>query len=208
MLHLPERKRVRSIRPDRSSNELLRAGADDARRGAAHATRGVGRIINIGSVLAFCRCIWRALFRHQAAVEAIRITRPRASHERHPGLGHRTGYTKSIRRELHEPDAKVDEYREARAGMPKGAEVMATASRQTSWPTPAECDQAARPKVRYPRVALRRLRLLRRFAPAGVVDAGIRRTAARRPDAVAVSHLNMSGDGILPGAKLFTFVSS
>jgi hypothetical protein len=45
---------------------------------------------------------------------------------------------------------------------------------------------AARPKLRYPAGgAARRLRLLRRFAPAGVVDAGLRKNL--RLDALTAS---------------------
>jgi NAD(P)-dependent dehydrogenase (short-subunit alcohol dehydrogenase family) len=77
-----------------------------------------------------------------------------------------------------EPDAKLDAYREARAGMIKRvAEVMATAELPgVVADTVLKAANAARPKVRYPAGRLaNRLRLLRRFAPAGVVDAGIRR---------------------------------
>src|SRR5262249_3586822 len=77
-----------------------------------------------------------------------------------------------------EPDATLDEYRKARAGMSKRViEVMATAE-----PPGVVADavlkaaSAARPKIRYAAGRLAsRLRLLRRFAPAGVVDAGIRK---------------------------------
>ena len=56
---------------------------------------------------------------------------------------------------------------------------------------------AARLKVRYPAGGVAsRLRLLRRFAPAGVVDAGIRKDlAARRADGVAALPLGL-GEGV------------
>ena len=77
-----------------------------------------------------------------------------------------------------EPDAKLDEYRNARAGMMKRvAEVMATAEPPSVVAdTVLKAANAARPKVRYPAGRLANiLRLLRRFAPAGVMDAGIRK---------------------------------
>jgi NAD(P)-dependent dehydrogenase (short-subunit alcohol dehydrogenase family) len=90
-----------------------------------------------------------------------------------------------------EPDAKLDEYREARAGVNKRVnEVMATAEQPgVVADTVLEAASAARPKVRYAAGKLaKRLRFLRRFAPAGLVDAEIRKdlrldalTAAQPP---------------------------
>jgi hypothetical protein len=77
-----------------------------------------------------------------------------------------------------EPDAKLDEYREARAGISKRVnEVMAVAdSPGVVADTVLRAASAAHPKIRYTAGRLaNRLRLLRRFAPAGIVDAGIRR---------------------------------
>jgi hypothetical protein len=77
-----------------------------------------------------------------------------------------------------EPDAKLDEYREAREGLNKRViEVMATAEQPgVVADTVLKAANAAHPKIRYAAGRLaNRLRLLRRFAPAGVVDAGIRK---------------------------------
>jgi NAD(P)-dependent dehydrogenase (short-subunit alcohol dehydrogenase family) len=76
------------------------------------------------------------------------------------------------------PDAPLDEYREVRSAVDKrvkevvegadGPEIVAE--------TVLQAALAARPKLRYAAGGLAsRLRLLRRFAPAGVVDAGIRK---------------------------------
>jgi hypothetical protein len=56
-------------------------------------------------------------------------------------------------------------------------EVMATADQpQVVADVVLRAASAAHPKLRYPAgAAATRLRLLRRFAPAGVMDAGIRR---------------------------------
>src|SRR5881628_3033735 len=76
------------------------------------------------------------------------------------------------------PDSKLDEYREVRALLDKVLkEVMATADEPTVVADVVlEAAIADRPKLRYVAGALaNRLRLLRRFAPAGLVGAGIRK---------------------------------
>src|SRR5205085_6766931 len=76
------------------------------------------------------------------------------------------------------PDAKLDEYREVRARLDQVLErVMATGDEPA---VVADVVLAAaiadHPKLRYAAGGLaNRLRLLRRFAPAGLVDAGIRK---------------------------------
>jgi NAD(P)-dependent dehydrogenase (short-subunit alcohol dehydrogenase family) len=144
-------------------------------------TQGSGRIINIGSVLGFLPMPYGALY--SATKHAVEGYSESLDHElRTRGIRVSViepAYTKTpFDANFMEPDAKVDEYREARAGMIKRvAEVMATAE-----PPGVVADivlkaaNAARPKLRYPAGRLaNRLRLLRRFAPAGVMDAGIRK---------------------------------
>ena len=77
-----------------------------------------------------------------------------------------------------EPDSKLDEYREVRAALGKRLkEVMATADEPSVVADVVlKAANAARPKLRYTAGGLAgRLRLLRTFAPAGMVDAGIRK---------------------------------
>jgi short-subunit dehydrogenase len=77
-----------------------------------------------------------------------------------------------------EADAMLDEYREARAAMGKRLkEVVAAADEpQVVAEVVLEAARAVSPKLRYTAGgAASRVRLLRRFAPAGMVDAGIRR---------------------------------
>ena len=77
-----------------------------------------------------------------------------------------------------EPDAKLDEYREVRASLVNTLnKVMATADEPSVVADVVlKAAGAARPNLRYTAgVVAGRLRLLRRFAPAGVLDAGIRR---------------------------------
>jgi NAD(P)-dependent dehydrogenase (short-subunit alcohol dehydrogenase family) len=143
--------------------------------------KGRGRIINIGSVLGFLPMPYGALY--SATKHAVEGYSESLDHElRTRGIRVSViepAYTKTpFDANFMEPDAKLDAYREARAGMIKRvAEVMATAELPgVVADTVLKAANAARPKVRYPAGRLaNRLRLLRRFAPAGVVDAGIRR---------------------------------
>jgi short-subunit dehydrogenase len=76
------------------------------------------------------------------------------------------------------PDSKLDEYRGVRAHMDTVLrDVMATADEPTVVADVVlKAAMADRPKLRYAAGALaNRLQLLRRFAPAGMVDAGIRK---------------------------------
>jgi hypothetical protein len=77
-----------------------------------------------------------------------------------------------------EPDSKLDEYREVRAALGKTMkEVLARADEpRVVADVVLEAASAARPKLRYTAGGLaRRLRFLRRLAPSGLVDAGIRK---------------------------------
>jgi NAD(P)-dependent dehydrogenase (short-subunit alcohol dehydrogenase family) len=143
--------------------------------------QGSGRIINIGSVLGFLPMPYGALY--AATKHAVEGYSESLDHElRTRGIRVSVvepAYTKTpFDANFMEPDAKLDEYREARAGVNKRVnEVMATAGQPgVVADTVLRAASAARPKVRYAAGKLaNRLRLLRRFAPAGLVDAGIRK---------------------------------
>src|SRR6266704_56475 len=143
--------------------------------------QGSGRIINIGSVLGFLPMPYGALY--AATKHAIEGYSESLDHELR---------TRGIRVSVIEPaytktpfdanflasDSKLDEYREVRAAVNKRVkEVMATAEQPgVVADTVLKAANAARPKIRYAAGRLaNRLRLLRRFAPAGLVDAGIRK---------------------------------
>jgi NAD(P)-dependent dehydrogenase (short-subunit alcohol dehydrogenase family) len=143
--------------------------------------QGSGRIINIGSVLGFLPMPYGALY--AATKHAVEGYSESLDHElRTRGIRVSViepAYTKtSFDANVMEPDAKLDEYRKARDGVNKRVnEVMATAE-----PPGVVADavlkaaDAAHPKVRYTAGRLAsRLQLLRRFAPAGLVDAAIRK---------------------------------
>jgi NAD(P)-dependent dehydrogenase (short-subunit alcohol dehydrogenase family) len=143
--------------------------------------QGNGRIINIGSVLGFLPMPYGALY--AATKHAVEGYSESLDHElRTRGIRVSViepAYTKTpFDANFMEPDAKLDEYREARTGVSKRVtEVMATAeSPGVVADAVLKAANAARPKIRYPAGRLaNRLRWLRRFAPAGMVDAGIRK---------------------------------
>jgi len=143
--------------------------------------QGGGRIINIGSVLGFLPAPYMALY--AATKHAIEGYSESLDHElRTRGIRVsiiEPAYTKTqFNAHLLEADAKLDEYREVRAAMGKRlTEVLAAADEPgVVADVVVEAASAARPKLRYTagRVASR-VRLLRRFAPAGLLDSGIRK---------------------------------
>ena len=143
--------------------------------------QGNGRIINIGSVLGFLPMPYGALY--AATKHAVEGYSESLDHElRTRGIRVSViepAYTKTqFDANFLAPDSKLDEYREDRALLDKVLkEVMTTAD------DPAvvadvvlNAASAVHPKLRYTAGKLAgRLRLLRRFAPAALVDAGIRK---------------------------------
>jgi short-subunit dehydrogenase len=143
--------------------------------------QGGGRIINIGSVLGFLPMPFMALY--AATKHAIEGYSESLDHELRT-MGIRVSiiepaYTKTqFDAHLLEPDAKLEEYREVRAALGKKLKEVVVAADEPGVVADVvlKAASAARPKVRYPAGGVAsRLRLLRRFAPAGVVDAGIRK---------------------------------
>jgi NAD(P)-dependent dehydrogenase (short-subunit alcohol dehydrogenase family) len=153
--------------------------------------QGSGRIINIGSVLGFLPMPYGALY--SATKHAIEGYSESLDHEVRT-LGIRVSviepaYTKTpFDANFMAPDTKLDVYQEARDVVTKRVNaVMATA---TDPAVVAEvvlkAATAAHPKRRYTAGALAaRLQWLRRFAPASVVDAALRKDL--RLDTIAVT---------------------
>lgn len=143
--------------------------------------QGSGHIINISSVLGFLPMPYGALY--AATKHAVEGYSESLDHElRTRGIRVsiiEPAYTKTpFDANFIEPDVKLDEYREARAGVSKRVnEVMATAdSPVVVAETVLMAANATHPKIRYAAGKLaNRLRVLRRFAPARLVDAGIRK---------------------------------
>ena len=176
---------------EESSIEQARAIFDTNFFGIVRMTRAVlppmrrqgrGRIINIGSVMGFLPAPYMALY--AATKHALAGYSESLDHELRT-LGIRVSviepaYTKThFDASLLEPDATIEEYRDARTTVTR----QMRAALETADDPGVVADvvlkaaSAARPKLRYTAGGLaNRLRLLRRFAPAGAVDAGIRRT--------------------------------
>ena len=143
--------------------------------------QGGGRIINIGSVLGFLPMPYAALY--AATKHAVGGYSESLDHE----LRTRNirvsviepAYTKTqFDANFLAPDSMLDEYHEVRALLNKVLKnVMETADDPAVVADAVlKAAVAAQPKLRYTAGTLaNRLRLLRRFAPAGVLDAGIRK---------------------------------
>ena len=140
-----------------------------------------GRIINIGSVLGFLPAPYAALY--AATKHAVEGYSESLDHElRTRGIRVSViepAYTKTrFGANFVEPDSKLDEYREIRAVLGRTlAQVMAAADDPyIVADVVVEAASAARPKLRYTAgVRAGRLRMLRRFAPSGLIDTGIRK---------------------------------
>jgi len=143
--------------------------------------QGGGRIVNIGSILGLLPMPYGALY--SATKHAVEGYSESLDHElRTRGIRvsviepafTRTAFDAN----LMEPDTMLDEYRGNRAGM---NQLMVDAIAKGDDPAVVAdvvllAASAASPKLRYTAGSLAgRLRFLRRFAPAGLVDAGIRK---------------------------------
>jgi NAD(P)-dependent dehydrogenase (short-subunit alcohol dehydrogenase family) len=143
--------------------------------------QGSGRILNIGSVLGFLPAPYMALY--AATKHAVEGYSESLDHElRTRGirvLVIEPAYTKTqFDANFREPDAQLDVYRDARDGInARLRQIVKTADEpEIVANVVLEAATAERPKLRYTAGKLaRRLSLLRRFAPAGAVDAGVRR---------------------------------
>lgn len=143
--------------------------------------QGSGRIINIGSVLGLVPQPYGALY--AATKHAVEGYSESLDHElRTRGIRVSViepAYTKTqFDANFLEPDAKLDEYREIRLALGETlTKVMANADEPSVVADVVlKAASAAHPKLRYTAGAVAaRVRLLRRFAPAGLLDAGIRK---------------------------------
>jgi NAD(P)-dependent dehydrogenase (short-subunit alcohol dehydrogenase family) len=143
--------------------------------------QGAGRIINIGSVLGLLPMPYGALY--AATKHAIEGYSESLDHElRTRGIRVSViepAYTNTpFDANFLQPDAKLDAYRDARAAVSQRVkEVMATADQPgVVAEIVLKAARAVRPRLRYTAGGLAgRLTWLRRFAPAGLMDAGIRR---------------------------------
>jgi NAD(P)-dependent dehydrogenase (short-subunit alcohol dehydrogenase family) len=174
---------------EESSLDQARAIFDTNFFGLVRMTRAVvphmrrqasGRIINIGSVLGFLPMPYMALY--SATKHAVAGYSESLDHELRT-LGIRVSVVEPayintpFDANLMQPDAPLDVYREIRASVDKrvkevlvgadGPDVVAQVI--------VKAAQAVRPKIHYAPGLASRMQLLRRFAPASVLDAGVRK---------------------------------
>ena len=143
--------------------------------------QGRGRIINIGSVLGFLPMPYMALY--AASKHAIEGYSESLDHElRTRGIRVSViepAYTKTqFDANFVQPDSKLDEYREVRAKVGQRLKEVIQAADESGVVADVvlEAAIAAQPKLRYAAGRLaNRLRMLRRFAPVRLVDAGVRK---------------------------------
>ena len=193
---------------EESSIEQARSIFDTNFFGIVRMTRAVvphmrrqrsGRIINISSVFGFLPMPYMALY--VATKHAVEGYSESLDHElRTRGIRVSVIEPANTKTQfdanLLQPDSTLDEYRDVRAALGKVLKgVMATGDEPSVVADVVlKAATAERPKLRYSAGKLaNRLRLLRRFAPAGLVDAGIRKnlqldapTASRPRSAVLV----------------------
>jgi len=175
---------------EESSIEQARAIFDTNFFGIIRMTRAVvphmrregrGRIVNIGSVFGFLPMPYMALY--VATKHAVEGYSESLDHElRTRGIRvsviEPANTNTRFDANLLQPDAKLDEYRAVREAVEMKMKRMVESGDEPGVVADAvvRAALAARPKLRYTaggRAGF--LRLLRRFAPAGVLDAGIRK---------------------------------
>jgi len=143
--------------------------------------QGSGRIINIGSVLGFLPMPYGALY--AATKHAIEGYSESLDHElRTRGIRVSViepAFTKTqFEANFMEPDTKLDEYREVRAALAERTKVLVEAGDKPSVVADVvlRAALAAHPKRRYTAGGRARgLQFLRKYAPANLMDSGIRR---------------------------------
>jgi len=143
--------------------------------------QGSGRILNVSSVLGFLPAPYMALY--AATKHAVEGYSESLDHElRTRGIRVSTiqpAYTKTgFDANLLEPDTKLDEYRQIRAALDKRVKEAVEGGDEPTVvaDTVVKAAVAAHPKLKYTAGGLaRRLKFLRRFAPASLLDAGLRK---------------------------------
>lgn len=142
--------------------------------------QGSGRIINIGSVLGFLPMPYMALY--SATKHAVAGYSEALDHELRT-MGIRVSVVEPayintpFDANVMKPDAPLDLYHEVRASVGRRVkEVVASADGpEMVAKMVLKAARSSHPEIRYAPGAASRLRWLRRFAPASVLDAGVRK---------------------------------
>lgn len=141
---------------------------------------GRGRIINIGSVLGFLPMPYMALYSatkhavagysesldHELRTQGIRVSVVEPAYIKTPFDANQI-----------EPDAPLETYRRVREGVQKRVKEVLAGADGPGFVADVvvKAAQAARPKTHYTPGLAGRMRMLRNFAPASVLDAGVRK---------------------------------
>jgi len=142
--------------------------------------RRSGRIINIGSVLGFLPMPYMALY--SATKHAVAVYSEALDHELRT-MGIRVSVVEPayintpFDANLMKPDAPLDVYRDIRVRVERRVkEVLVSADGpEVVAEIVLKAAMADKPKRHYAPGLASRMRLLRRFAPASVLDAGVRK---------------------------------
>lgn len=142
--------------------------------------QGSGRIINIGSVLGFLPMPYMALY--SATKHAVAGYSEALDHELRT-MGIRVSVVEpayintSFDANLMKPDAPLEVYGEIRTGVESRVKEVLTGADGPDVVAKmvVSATMSRHPKVRYAPGLARRMRFLRRFAPASVLDAGVRK---------------------------------
>lgn len=143
-------------------------------------SRGSGRIINIGSIFGFLPMPYMALY--AATKHAVEGYSESLDHELRT-MGIRVSVIEPANTKtqfdanLLQADVKLDEYRDIREAVGKRMTELIEEADEPAVvaETVLKAATAANPKLRYAAGSAGRLQLLRTYAPAGMVDAGIRK---------------------------------
>ena len=142
--------------------------------------QGSGRIINMGSVLGFLPMPYMALYSatkhavagysealdHELRTQGIRVSVVAPAYINTP-----------FEANLMQPDAPLDVYRDIRGDVEKRVKEVLVNSDGPDVVAEMvlEAARAGRPKLHYTPGLANRMQLLRRFAPASMLDAGVRK---------------------------------
>lgn len=174
---------------EESSIEQAQAIFDTNFLGIVRMTRAVvphmrqkrsGRIINIGSVLGFLPMPYMALYsatKHAVAGYSEALDHELRTWGIHISVVEPAYINTPFEANVMKPDAPLDVYREVRAGVERRVkEVLVGADGpEVDAEIVLKAAAADHPKVRYAPGRASRIRWLRRFAPASVLDAGVRK---------------------------------
>ena len=156
--------------------------------------QGRGRIINIGSVLGFLPAPYMAIY--AATKHAVEGYSESLDHELRTRGIHvsvvEPAYTKTkFDANLLAADAMLDDYSATRAGLKKRMAQLIAAGDEPAVVADVvlQAATAANPKIRYTAGGLAgRLQLLRRYAPARLVDAGVRKDLRLDMNSESMAH--------------------